>query len=92
MLLGIISFDILKIKRWYIKMEEIILEQLGFKQEEIEAIENHFLCNLDLDDWESMEFIDDDEEEDENYFKLPTGRMIYFPDKLLHKELLAQID
>lgn len=73
-------------------MEEIILEELGFKSEEIEAIEKHFLCNLDLADWESMEFVDNDEEEDENFFKLPSGRMVYFPDKLLYKESLAQID
>lgn len=67
-------------------------EELGFKKEEMDAIENHFFCTLDLDDWESIQFIDENEEEDENFFRLPTGRMVYFPDELLRKDLLAQID
>lgn len=71
--------------------ETIVIDELGFKKEELEVIENFFFCNLDLDDWESIKFIDYDEE-DENHFKLPTGRMVYFPDELLRKDLLAQID
>jgi hypothetical protein len=72
--------------------ETIVIQELGFKKEEMDAIENHFFCNLDLDDWESIEFMDENEEEDENFFRLPTGRMVYFPDELLRKNLLAQID
>lgn len=51
------------------------------------------------DDWESVELINEDEliadediEESENHLKLPTGRIAYFPDGLLHKEQLQQID
>lgn len=71
--------------------EMIVIGELGFKEEEMEAVENHFLYSLDIDDWETLEFIDEGEE-DENHFKLPTGRMVYFPDELLHKELLSQMD
>lgn len=72
--------------------ETFVIKELGFKEGEMEAIENHFSCTLNLDDWESIEIIEEEEEESENFFKLPTGRMVYFPDDLLHKEILAQID
>ncbi|WP_368658680.1 hypothetical protein AB3Z07_05110 [Metabacillus halosaccharovorans] len=65
---------------------------LGFEESEIDAIINHFFCNLDMNDWESIEFIDEDEEEDDNFFKLPTGRMVYFPDELVRKDIISQLD
>jgi len=73
-------------------LERIVIEEFGFTEEEITAIENNFLCSLNYDDWESIQFIDEDCDEDENHFKLPTGRMVYFPDELLRKDVMAQID
>ncbi|MBA9088642.1 hypothetical protein FHR92_005160 [Fontibacillus solani] len=70
----------------------VVIEELGFKEEEIDAIMSRFLCSLDQDDWESIKFVDDNEEEGENFFKLPTGRMVYFPEELLYKDLLSQMD
>jgi hypothetical protein len=75
---------------WFMEQE---IEYKGFTAEEINAIEEHFLCRLDLNDWESIEFVNDGEEEEyDNLFKLPTGRMVYFPDELIRKEELAQMD
>lgn len=72
-------------------MMDDVIKELGFEEEEIEAIWGHFECRLSQEDWESISFVEE-EEEDDNYFKLPTGRMVYFPDKLIHKDRLAQID
>lgn len=69
-----------------------ISEEFGFEEEEIDAIMRHFIYSLNLDDWASIEFVDETEEWDENYLKLPTGRMVYFPHELIHKEALAQMD
>lgn len=77
-------------------MLDFYLKELGFDDEEMEAIWGYFTCRLDQEDWESISFVDevdDDEvEESENYYKLPTGRIVYFPDELIHKDKLAQID
>jgi hypothetical protein len=75
-------------------MLEIYLIGLGFKEEEIETIQGHFSCSLNLEDWESISFEEDDEEVEgfDNFLKLPTGRVVYFPDELMRKDLLAQID
>lgn len=71
----------------------VIVEDFGFTLEEVEAIKNHFSFSLDYDDWESIIIEEDDQvEEGYNYFRLPTGRIVYFPDELLHKDILAQID
>lgn len=71
-------------------------KELGFQEEEIEAIWLHFICNLSQEDWESItivkEAIEEAIEEDGNYLKLPTGRVVYLPDKLIRKEQLAQFD
>lgn len=90
--------DILEIKGGISMLEFLIIEELGFKKEEVDAIKTHFLCRLDQEDWESIELVKDELEDaegiedSENYLKLPTGRIAYFPDDLLHKEILAQID
>jgi hypothetical protein len=70
----------------------LVIDELGFKEEEMDAIDNYFLFTLTFEDWDSIEFVDEDEEECEHYFKLPTGRMVFFPAELLYKEVLAQID
>ncbi|MFP3666542.1 hypothetical protein SB717_15470 [Priestia sp. SIMBA_032] len=71
----------------------LVIEELGFKEEEMDAIDNYFLLfTLTFEDWNSIEFVDENEEESEHYFKLPTGRMVFFPAELLYKEVLAQID
>ena len=72
--------------------KEINIVELGFSKIEIEAIEEHFLITLSMYDWESIAILDEEEEEDDNHFMLPTGRMVYFPNELLRKELLSQID
>ncbi|MDM5250027.1 hypothetical protein [Lysinibacillus sp. G4S2] len=79
-------------------LEFLIKEDFGFKEEEIEGIGKHFILSLDYDDWGSIELIEvidldeKDIEDSENHLKLSTGRMAYFPDDLLEKELKAQID
>lgn len=64
--------------------------------EEIEAISLHFICYLSQEDWDSIsiveEAIEQAIEEDGNYLKLPTGRIVYLPDRLIRKEQLAQFD
>lgn len=80
-------------------LEQYIIENLGFKKEEMDAIKLHFFCNLIQDDWASIELVDnvdldeDEEIEDfDNLLKLPTGRIACFTDELLHKDTLAQMD
>lgn len=79
-------------------LELSIIEDFGFKKEEIEQIEREFTFTLNYDDWGSIVLIeeidlDEDEIEDsENHLKLFSGRVAFFPIDLLHKELLAQID
>lgn len=79
-------------------LEFSIMEDFGFTVEEIEEIGGKFTFTLNYDDWGSIVLIegidlDEDEIEDsENHLKLSTGRVAFFPDDLLHKELLAQID
>lgn len=79
-------------------LELSIIEDFGFKKEEIEQIKGEFTFTLNYDDWGSIVLIeeidlDEDEIEDsENHLKLSTGRVAFFPDDLLRKELLAQID
>lgn len=88
-------------------MFELEIESLGFTKEEIKDIVDHFSCNLDLEDWESMRLFDnnadlanyfsieeqDDESlEDDNCLRLPTGRWVVFLDELMVKELKAQMD
>lgn len=69
-----------------------ITDDFGFKKEEIDAIESHFYITLDYGDWESMQIVDYELEDDENHLNLPTGRLVYFPDKLIRKDMLAQMD
>ncbi|MDQ0158977.1 hypothetical protein [Alkalibacillus salilacus] len=71
-------------------LEDIV--ELGFTKEEISFIESLFISKLELEDWESMEFLEDEEPDNEQIVILPTGRIIYFPDGLMRKELWAQID
>ncbi len=82
-------------------LEVIIKEELGFTEDEMDAIYDHFTCTLDFEDWETIQFIEEDDEdlediedlnEHDNFLKLPTGRIVYFPDELMRKEVLAQID
>lgn len=73
-------------------MLDIYIKELGFEEVEVEAIWLRFTCHLSQNDWESITFVKEDVDEDYNYFKLPTGRMVYFPDDLIHKDRLAQID
>ncbi len=73
---------------------ELEIREMGFREDEIQAIENHFLCTLDYNDWETICFIkeEDYDEDAEDMLKLPTGRIAYFSDELVKKELMSQID
>ena len=79
-------------------LEFSIMEDFGFTVEEIEEIGGEFTFTLNYGDWGSIvlkEVIDLNEEEieeSENHLKLSTGRLAFFPEDLLRKELLAQID
>ncbi|MGN7760442.1 hypothetical protein [Paenibacillus sp. 22594] len=70
----------------------LITAEFGFTDEEIEAIEKEFSFSLSYEDWESIAILDEIEEEGEQTLLLATGKMVYFPDDLLRKETLAQID
>ncbi|BBN97487.1 hypothetical protein [Sporolactobacillus terrae] len=76
-------------------MFEDEIKELGFTDEDIEFVWQHFTCNLELEDWMSIEFVDESEgyeEDGEQFIMLPTGRMINIPQELIHKDVLAQID
>lgn len=79
-------------------LEFLIIEEFGFKKEEVDVIESHFTFSIDYYDWDSIVIYNskdlegDDVEDCENFLKLPTGRVAYFPDDLLRKEFNAQID
>ncbi|MDM5315109.1 hypothetical protein QUF49_03820 [Fictibacillus sp. b24] len=44
-------------------LEVIIKEELGFTEVEIDSIYDHFTLSLDFEDWESIQFIDEDDED-----------------------------
>lgn len=69
-----------------------IIEDFGFTKEEVEAIRNKFLYSLDYSDFETMQIVDYELEDDDNHLNLPTGRLVHFPNNLVRKELYAQID
>ncbi|GAB6254514.1 hypothetical protein [Peribacillus sp. N1] len=75
-------------------MNEFEIKDLGFVDSEIDAIEEHFLMTLSMDDWELITFVEEEEEhgDGDEFLKLPTGRWVYFDQDLLHKEMLYQID
>jgi hypothetical protein len=88
-------------------MYQLEIGSLGFTKDEIETISNHFLCNLNFEDWESMSLFDNNEElanyfsieehddeslEDDNCLKLPSGRWVVFTEELMDKEIKAQMD
>lgn len=37
------------------------IKSLGFTEEDIEAIEGHFFCNISFEDWESMQLFENEE-------------------------------
>ncbi|MGW8428841.1 hypothetical protein ACWGJQ_25915 [Peribacillus simplex] len=75
-------------------MNDFEIKELGFGDSEINAIEEHFLKYLSMDDWESISFVEEEEvhEDGDQYLKLPTGRWVFFDQDLLHKEMLNQTD
>lgn len=75
-------------------MNDFEIKELGFVDSEINAIQEHFLTSLSMDDWESISFVDEEEicQDGDQYMKLPTGRWVYFDQELLRKEMLYQID
>ncbi|WP_342438151.1 hypothetical protein NSS79_02490 [Paenibacillus sp. FSL L8-0436] len=70
----------------------IIIAEFGFTEVEIDFIRNQFSFTLDDEDWGSITLADDEEEEGSNILKLPSGRKVYLPDELFHRETLAAID
>ncbi len=72
--------------------ESILFKELGFEDEEVDAIVNRFDFRLDPNDWESIQVVDYELEDDDNHLNLPTNRLVYFPDELIRKNRLAQID
>lgn len=79
-------------------LDFFIIEDFGFEKEEVKIIDSHFTFTLEYYDWELIELLEEgqlegeDIEDSENHLKLPTGRIAYFPDDLLRKELHEQID
>lgn len=74
-------------------LKTFVIEELGFTEEEMDAIRRHLGCSLSQEDWESIDYLDADEHEESfHYFKLPTGKMVFLPDDLLYKKTLAEMD
>lgn len=65
---------------------------MGFTPEEVEAINLHFIYRLDEEDWNSIEIVEETDDDDFYHLELPSGRKVYFAEELLRKEELAQID
>lgn len=71
------------------------VKSLGYTDEEIEAISLRFELRLSYEDWESFELFEEGfvfDPHDDQYLKLPTGRVILIPYDLYRKDILSQVD
>lgn len=73
------------------------IKSLGYTDEEISAIESRFFFSLVLsyEDWKSFVIFDEGHEydsHDDQYLRLPTGRVVLIPDDIYDNEILSNVD
>jgi hypothetical protein len=77
--------------------ESDVVKALGYTDEEIEAIHSRFFLSIRLsfEDWKSFLVQDEDfdyDPKDDQYLKLPTGRVILIPYDLYEQDILSNVD
>jgi hypothetical protein len=71
------------------------VKSLGYTDEEIEAIKFRISLRLSYEDWNSFLVFDEGfifDPGDDEYLRLPTGRVVLIPYDIYRNDILAQVD
>jgi len=71
------------------------VKALGYTDEEIEAIKYRISLRLSYEDWKSFVIQDEGfiyDPYDDEYLRLPTGRVILIPYDIYSRDILSQVD
>lgn len=71
------------------------VKSLGYTDEEIEAIQFRISLRLSYEDWKSFVIFDEGfifDPYDDQYLRLPTGRVVLIPFDIYSGDILSQVD
>ncbi|QMV40231.1 hypothetical protein [Cohnella cholangitidis] len=71
------------------------VKALGYTDEEIEAIKYRISLRLSYEEWKSFVIQDEGfiyDPYDDEYLRLPTGRVILIPYDIYSRDILSQVD
>ncbi|KGE20793.1 hypothetical protein [Paenibacillus wynnii] len=71
------------------------VKSLGYTDEEIEAIQSRISLRLSFEDWKSFVIFDEGyiiDPGDDQYLRLPTGRVVLIPYDIYADDILIHVD